>query len=75
MSRCHGSKFSGSQQTVVVQIWQKRMKKLTSTTFLFMIAVRNKTVAHTFLPPFDDANGRLCQERLLRLSNFATMVT
>ena len=44
-------------------------------TFLCMTALRNKTVAHTFLPSFDNANGRVCQERLLRSRNFATMVT
>ena len=27
-------------------------------TFLFMIALRNKTVAHDFLPSFDKANDR-----------------
>ena len=26
-SRCHGSKISGSQQTVVLQIWQKEKRK------------------------------------------------
>ena len=41
-------------------------------TFLCMTALRNKTVAHTSL---DKVNGRLCQERLLRSRNFATMVT
>ena len=25
-SRCHGSKISGSQQTVLLQIWQKTQK-------------------------------------------------
>ena len=44
-------------------------------TFLCMIALRNKTVAYTLLPPFDNANGRLCQEGLLRNRHFATMVT
>ena len=35
-------------------------------TFLCMIVRRkNKTVAHTFLPSFDNANGHLCQVRLL----------
>ena len=48
---------------------------LTRLTFLFMIILGNKMVAHTFLPPFDNENGRLCQERLLRSSNLATMVT
>ena len=50
-------------------------KKLTCLTFLCMIALRNKTVTHTILPPFDNANGRLCQEGLLRNRHFATMVT
>ena len=36
---------------------------------------RSKTVAQTFLPSFDNANGRFCQEKLLRSRNFATMVT
>ena len=54
---------------------RKKTKKLTRTTlFLSMIALRNKTVAHAFLPSFDDANNRLCQERLLWSRNFATMV-
>ena len=45
-------------------------------TFLCMIALRkNKTVAHTFLPSFDNANRRLSQVRLLWSRNFATMVT
>ena len=36
---------------------------------------KKKTVVHTFLPSFDNANGRLCQVRLLWSRNFATMVT
>ena len=43
-------------------------------TFMYMIAIRNKTVAHAFLPSFDNTNGRLYQERLLRSRTFATMV-
>ena len=27
---------------------------------------QEQTVSHTFRPSFDNANGRLCQERLLR---------
>ena len=45
------------------------------TLFLCMIALRNKTGAHAFLPSFDIANSHLCQERLLSSKNFATMVT
>ena len=75
MSCCHGSKISGgSEKTVVLQIWQKKMKQLMCMTFLCIIALRNKMVAHTFLPWFDNVNGCFCQERLLRSKNFATMV-
>ena len=31
-------------------------------------------LAHTFLPSLDNADGRLCKERLLRSRNFASMV-
>ena len=59
-SRCHGSKLSGSQQTVVQQISQKKKneKKMTCIPFLRIIALRNKTVV-PFLPSFENANGRL----------------
>ena len=46
---------------------KKKKKKLTCMTFLCMIALRNKTVTHTFLPSFHNANSRLCQERLRTL--------
>ena len=55
----------GSQQIVVLQIWQKKTKTLTCMAFLCMIALRNKMVAHAFLLLFDNANDRLFQERLL----------
>ena len=35
---------------------------MTYIPFLLITALRNKTVAHTFLPSFENANGRLCQE-------------
>ena len=61
MSCCHGSKISGgSQEIIVLQIWQKKMKKRMCVTFLYIIALRNKTVSHTFLPWFDNVKGRLC---------------
>ena len=45
---------------------RKKTKILTCTALLLcMIAPRQKTVADAFLPSFDDANSRLCQERLL----------
>ena len=53
---------------------KKKTKKLTRMNFL-CIALRDKTIAHTFLPSLDSANGRLCQEKFLRSRIFATMVT
>ena len=42
----------------------EKKTKLTRT-FLCMIALRNKTVADTFLPSFDNANGRLFQRKIV----------
>ena len=44
-------------------------------TFSCSIALRNKTVADTFLPSSNNANSRLSQEVMLRSRNFAAMVT
>ena len=46
-------------------MWQKKTKALTCMAFRCLIALRNKMVAHAFLFLFDNANDRLCQERLL----------
>lgn len=37
-------------------------------TFLGVIALKNKTVAHTFVPSFDNANSRLFWETWRRTS-------
>ena len=52
MSHCHGSKISGSPESVVLQIWQEKIKGM---TFLWMVALRNKTVVHIFLPSIEKA--------------------
>ena len=39
-------------------------------TFLPTIALRNNMLTHSFLPSFDNANDRLCQEEIQN-----TMVT
>ena len=68
MSCCHGSKISGSQLTVVLQTCQKKEKiDIYFMTFLCVIALRDKTIAHTFLPSLHKAIGRLCQETLSSL--------
>ena len=53
----------------------KKSKTLTCMAILWMIALRSKAIAQTFLPSFDNANSRLCQERLLRSRNLTTMLT
>ena len=43
-------------------------------TFLSMIDLKNKTVAHVFLPSFNNKDSCLRQERLLQSRNVATML-
>ena len=54
---------------------QNKDEKIWHAWLLCMIALRNTMVAHTFLPSFDNANGHVCDDRLLRSRNLATMVT
>ena len=55
----------------------KQTNKQTMDMYDFPVhdCTQKQTVANTFLPSFNNANGRLCQERLLRSRNFAAMVT
>ena len=66
LTGCRG-KNPGSQETVVLQIWQKKKRKKN--------VIYDFPVSQTFLPLFHSANGLFCQERLLSCRNFATMVT
>ena len=54
-------------------MWRKK-KNEKNMTFLCTIATRSQTAAQTFLSLFDSANGRFCQERLLKSRNFSTML-
>ena len=46
----------------------KKTKQMTCIqSFLCMIALRSKTVAHTFFLSFDNGNGRLCQDPAILL--------
>ena len=63
-----GGKNPGSQETVVLQIWQKKNKRK-------KVVIYDFPGPQTFLPSFESANGLFCQERLLSSRNFATMVT
>ena len=49
-----------------------KRKKMDMYDFPEHDCTRSKTVAHTFIPSLDNANGRLRQERLFRSRNFAT---
>ena len=52
---------------------QKKRKNWDS--WLSFAWLHNKAVVHVFLASCDNANNRLCQERLLRSENFATIIT
>ena len=67
--------FSISTNHYPANMAGKKMTELTSLTSLCMIVLRNKTVAHAFVLSFNNVNGSLCQERLLRSLNLAAMVT
>ena len=58
------AKFRGPANTAEKK--GKTKKKLSCMTLMCMITVKDKTVAHTFLLSFDNANGHLCQDRLSR---------
>ena len=53
-----------------------KTKKSTCMTFLYMITLTERNGSPCFSSTVrQSANGCLCQERLLRYTNFATMVT
>ena len=56
---------------MVTKYGRKKKKKWPCMNFRSMTPL----IAHTFLPSFDNANGYLCQEILLKSRNFAAMVT
>ena len=55
-SGCHGNKIPGSQETEVLQIWQKKKGKRTKNDMYAVFPV------HTWLSSFDNEYGRLCQD-------------
>ena len=71
-SRYHGGKISGSQQTVVPQIWQKN--KNNGETVMFDSLVHDCTKKQNGSPylflSFDNANGRLGQEKIVESLKF-----
>ena len=66
IERCH---YVNSPWQQNFWIWTNR-----GMNFLGMFALRTKTVAHTFLPSFDNQNCSLRQEMLLRSRNFGTIL-
>ena len=74
-SRCHGSKMSRSQQSMVLQIWQKKTKKLNMYDFPVHDYTQDQNGSPYSFLCFNNENGRLYQERFLRSTNFVTMVT
>ena len=71
-STCHGSKISGTQQTMVCKYCRKNSKNL----HVAWLALSNKTVAHNLSSIFRQCKfPSTSQERLLRPRNFSSMVT
>ena len=71
----HGSKVHQKKKSWSSKYVRKNKKKGDMYDFrLCMTALRNKMAADTFLQSFDNTRGCLCQERLLRFRNFATIV-
>ena len=67
LSRCDGSKISGSPQTVVLA--DKKNEKIDMYDFVPVhdcIQEQNGT----FLPSFDNANGRLYQRKIVDMQKF-----
>ena len=66
-SLCHVAmveKFLGLDKPWFNKYGRKKAKKITFMTFPPTIALRNKMLTHSFLPSFDNANDRLCQEEI-----------
>ena len=75
MSRCHRNKISRSQRSRgPVNMAEKKNEKNGLYNFRVYECTREQN-GSPFVPSFDNANGRLCQERLSRSRNFATVVT
>ena len=71
----HGSKVHQKNNRGPANMSEKNKKKGDMYDFrLCMTALRNKMAADTFLQSFDNTRGCLCQERLLKFRNFATIV-
>ena len=64
MSRCHGRKISGSRQTVVQQIWQKKSENIYIYDFPAHDCAEEQNVNPQFSSIIDNANDRLCQEEI-----------
>ena len=64
-SRYHGSKISGSQQTVVLQIWQKNKNNGENDMFDFPVhnCTKEQNGSPYLFPSFDNANRPLGQRK------------
>ena len=62
-SRCHGSEISGSQQPWSSKYDRKENEKVVRYDFPMQDCTQKQNGSPFFFPSFDNANGRLCQER------------
>ena len=74
-SRCHGSEISGSQQPWSSKYDKKENEKVVRYDFPMQDCTQKQNGSPFFFPSFDNANGRLCQERLFKSKTFPTIVT
>ena len=65
-SRCHGSEIPGSQQPCSCKYGRKKNEKVVMYDFPVQDCTQKQNGSPFFFPSFDNANGRLCQERLLK---------
>ena len=76
MSCCHRSKISRSQRSRgPVNMAEKKNEKNGLYNFRVYECTREQNGSPYFCSIVRNVNGRLCQERLSRSRNFATMLT
>ena len=69
------AKFLDLNNLGPVNMTGKKTKKLVRYDFPMQDCTQKQNGSPFFFPSFDDANGRLCQERLLKSKTFPTIVT
>ena len=69
------AKFLDLNNLGPVNMAEKKNEKVVMYDFPVQDCTQKQNGSPLFFPSFDNANGRLCQERLLKSKNFLTIVT